>query len=84
MNHTLHKVIGGLGGYVSKRQSLAMLRSPGQSSQPEKDRSQGLIVHRPVKVKLPQGVGPLPQCTAAGSGQLHQLSQRERETEHTL
>jgi hypothetical protein len=54
---------------VSKRQSLATLRSPGQQSQPGEDRSQRLILHRLVKVKLHQGVGPPPWCTAAGGGQ---------------
>jgi hypothetical protein len=62
-------VIGGGGGYNSKRQSLATLRSLGRQSQPGEDRSQRLVSHRQVKVKLCQGVGPLPQCTAAGSEQ---------------
>jgi hypothetical protein len=39
-----------------------MLRDPGQLCWPEKDRSQRLIVCRPVKVKLCQGVGPC--CSA--------------------
>jgi hypothetical protein len=62
-------IIGGGGGYNSKRQSLATLRSLGQRSWPGEDRSQRLILHRAVKVKLCQGVGPPPQCTAAGSDQ---------------
>jgi hypothetical protein len=32
-------------------------------------RSQRLVLHRLVKVKLCQGVGPPPWCTAAGSEQ---------------
>jgi hypothetical protein len=46
-----------------------MLRSLGRQSRPGEDRSQRLVLHRPVKVKLRQGVGPPPQCTAAGSEQ---------------
>jgi hypothetical protein len=49
MYRTLREVVrGGGGGYKSKRQSLATLRS------------QRLVLHRPVKVKLCQGVGPPP------------------------
>jgi hypothetical protein len=63
------KYLWGGGGYNSKRQSLATLRSLGQQSRPGEDRSWRLILHRPVKVKLCQGVGPPPRCTAAGSEQ---------------
>jgi hypothetical protein len=62
-------VRGRRGEYNSKRQSPATLRSLGQQSRPGEDRSQRLILHRPVRVKLRQGVGPLPRCTAAGSEQ---------------
>jgi hypothetical protein len=54
---------------MGRRQSLAMIRSPSQQSQPGEDRSQRLILPRPVRVKLCQGVGPLPWCTTAGSEQ---------------
>jgi hypothetical protein len=54
---------------ISKRQSLAMLRSPSQCSWLGEDRSHGLILHRLVKVKLHQGVSPPPWCTTAGDGQ---------------
>jgi hypothetical protein len=60
MYHTLTRVIMRGMGRVSRRQSLAMLG---------RDRSQRLILRRPVRVELHQGVGPLPQCTAAGSEQ---------------
>jgi hypothetical protein len=59
----------GSGCEISKRQSLAMLRSPGQQNWLGEDRSHRLISHRPVKVELCQGVGLLPQCTTTGGGQ---------------
>jgi hypothetical protein len=66
MQHILCKVVIERQYEGSKRQSLAMLRSSGQQSQPKEDRSQRLIVHRLAKVKLHQGVGPPLQYTAAG------------------
>jgi hypothetical protein len=51
-------VRGGGGGYKSRRQSPATLRSLSQQSQPGEDGSQRLVLHRPVRVKLRQGVGP--------------------------
>jgi hypothetical protein len=57
MYYVLTRVIMRGMGRVSRRQSLAMLGS------------WRLISRRPVRVELHQGVGPLPQCTAAGSGQ---------------
>jgi hypothetical protein len=69
MYRTLTRVIMRGMGRVSRRQSLAMLGSPSQQSHLGGDRSQRLILCRPVRVELCQGVGPLPQCTAAGSEQ---------------
>jgi hypothetical protein len=44
-------------------------KEPWLTSWLGEDRRHRLILHRLVKVKLHQGVGPLPQCTAAGSEQ---------------
>jgi hypothetical protein len=70
MYRALREVVRGEeGGNKGTRQSLATLRSLGRQSRPGEDRSQRLVLHRPVKVKLRQGVSLPPWCTAAGSEQ---------------
>jgi hypothetical protein len=66
MYHTLARVIMRRDGEGKQEAKPCNTREPKPTKSGE-DRSQRLILHRPVRVKLHQGVGPLPWCTAAGS-----------------